>query len=250
MKKTFTLKCGTFGMGRTKICAPIVAGTEEDIWTKAEEIAETAVDIVEWRVDFYEDVFCPEKVQETLLGLKERLSQKDILFTFRTKGEGGNLAVDKDTYYGLNQAAAASGCVALVDLELLFDENRTGLEIQKVHTAGCRVITSNHDFFKTPGLDTMLGRLKLMEEVGADVAKMAVMPRSRQDVLKLLEASVIADETISIPLATMSMGELGVISRVAGNLTGSAMTFATVGAASAPGQIPAHEMAGILDALG
>ena len=249
MKKTFTLKCGTFGMGRTKICAPIVAVKQADIWMKAEEIAGTSVDIVEWRADFYEDVFDREKVLETLLGLKERLQEKDLLFTFRTKGEGGNLAIDKDAYYELNQTAAASGCVAFVDLEMFFGENRTTEEIQKIHMAGSRVITSNHDFFKTPSVDEMTARLKKMEAAGADVAKLAVMPKSRQDVLMLLEASVAADEAVSIPLITMSMGELGVVSRVAGDLTGSAMTFAAVGAASAPGQIPAQQMAAILNAL-
>lgn len=249
MKKTFTLKCGTFGMGKTKICVPVVAEKQEDIWIKAEEIQSLAVDVVEWRVDFYEDVCSTEKVLETLSGLKDRLEGKDILFTFRTIGEGGNLAVEKDVYYELNQAAAASGCVSLVDLELYFDESRTADEIQKLHTAGSRVITSNHDFFKTPTVEEMAGRLRKMEEVGADVAKLAVMPKSRQDVLKLLEASVMADEEVSIPLITMSMGEMGAISRVAGRLTGSSMTFAAVGEASAPGQIAAEKMTAILEAL-
>ncbi|MBR5510105.1 MAG: type I 3-dehydroquinate dehydratase [Lachnospiraceae bacterium] len=249
MKKTFTLKCGTFGMGKTKVCVPIVAEKQEEIWEKAEEIQSLSVDLVEWRVDFYEDVFSIEKVLETLAGLKERLKDKDILFTFRTMGEGGNLAVEKDAYYELNQAAASSGCVSLVDLELYFDTDRTADEIQKLHTAGSRVIVSNHDFFKTPTVEEMTGRLRKMEEVGADVAKLAVMPKCRQDVLKLLQASLMADEEISIPLVTMSMGEMGEISRVAGRLTGSAMTFACVGEASAPGQIAAEKMTVILEVL-
>ncbi len=249
MKKSFTLKCGTFGMGKTKICVPIVAEKQADIWAKAEEIQALSADVVEWRVDFYEDVFSLEKVLETLSGLKDRLEGKDILFTCRTVGEGGNLAVEKDVYYGLNRAAAASGCVSLVDLELYFDESRTADEIQKLHTAGSRVITSNHDFFKTPTVEEMTGRIRKMEEVGADAAKLAVMPKSRQDVLKLLQASVVADEEASIPLIMMSMGEMGAVSRVAGRLTGSAMTFASVGEASAPGQIAAEKIAAILEVL-
>ena len=79
MKKTFTLKCGTFGAGRTKICVPIVEASQSEIWKKAEEIASVPADIVEWRGDFYEDIFTPEKVMETLAGLKERLADKDIL---------------------------------------------------------------------------------------------------------------------------------------------------------------------------
>jgi len=249
MKKTFTLKCGTFGMGRTKICVPIVAVSQVEIWKKAEEIASVPADIVEWRVDFYEDVLNQENVRETLAGLNKRLGDKDLLFTFRTKGEGGNLDVDKDIYYELNLNAASSGYVSLVDLEMFLDEERTSEVIRNIHKAGSRVITSSHDFYRTPTAAEMVSRLVKMEEAGADVAKLAVMPGSRQDVLRLLETSVLADEKIRIPLVTMSMGELGVISRVAGYLTGSAMTFATVGTASAPGQIPVQEMTAVLNIL-
>ena len=85
-----------------------------------------------------------------------------------------------------------------------------------------------------------------MEEMGADVAKLAVIPRSRQDVLDLLQATVTADERMNIPVVTMSMGGLGVVSRLCGSLTGSAMTFAAVGETSAPGQIAAEKMQNIL----
>ena len=79
-------------------------------------------------------------------------------------------------------------------------------------------------------------------EMGADVAKIAVMPQSREDVMTLMEATMEADHSLDIPVVTMSMGRLGVLSRLAGTLTGSAMTFASVGEASAPGQIPIEQM--------
>ena len=80
------------------------------------------------------------------------------------------------------------------------------------------------------------------QEMGADVAKIAVMPQSREDVMTLMEATMEADHSLDIPVVTMSMGRLGVLSRLAGTLTGSAMTFASVGEASAPGQIPIEQM--------
>ena len=78
--------------------------------------------------------------------------------------------------------------------------------------------------------------------MGADVAKIAVMPQSREDVMTLMEVTMEADHSLDIPVVTMSMGRLGVLSRLAGTLTGSAMTFASVGEASAPGQIPIEQM--------
>lgn len=242
MKRTFELGTGTFGEGRPKICVPIVAESRDEILKKAEEIAELPVDVVEWRVDFYGDVYQVDEVLQTLRGLKDILGEKAVLFTFRTSGEGGNRPVEKEVYYRLNREAAASGCADLVDVEAFLDEGRTGEEILKIQSAGSRVIASNHDFEKTPPLEELVRRLRRMEELGADAAKLAVMPGSRQDVMNLLQATIAADDTLSVPVVTMSMGKLGVVSRLSGALSGSAMTFAAVGETSAPGQIPAEQM--------
>lgn len=250
MKKTFAVGDWVFGAGMPKICVPIVEKSREAIWKKAEEIASLPVQVAEWRVDFYEDVFCTDRMLDTLQGLRERLQEKALLFTFRTEGEGGNLPVEKELYYELNRVAASSGCVDLVDLEAFLDEEQTSAQIQKLKTAGSRVITSNHDFQKTPTVAEMVRRLKRMEEMGADVAKLAVMPENRQDVLNLLQATVSSDEMLEIPVVTMSMAKQGVISRITGGLTGSAMTFAAVGSTSAPGQIPVEEMVKILPVIG
>ena len=132
-----------------------------------------------------------------------------------------------------------------MDLETYLDETRTAEEIGKLRASGsgCLVMASNHDFQKTPSTEEMVRRLRRMEELGADAAKLAVMPTNRQDVLNLLQATVTAAETLSVPVVTMSMGSMGVISRICGSLTGSAMTFASAGEASAPGQIPVEQMA-------
>ena len=139
----------------------------------------------------------------------------------------------KDTYYELNDRAARSGYVDLVDMEAFREEERTSEEIRKLQSAGVHVIASFHNFDR---------RLTRMQEMGADVAKIAVMPQSREDVMTLMEATMEADHSLDIPVVTMSMGRLGVLSRLAGTLTGSAMTFASVGEASAPGQIPIEQM--------
>ena len=108
------------------------------------------------------------------------------------------------------------------------------------------MIASNHDFAKTPPVEEMRRRLRRMEELGADAAKLAVMPVERQDVLNLLEVTLWAEQALGIPVVTMSMGKMGLLSRICGGLTGSAMTFASAGTASAPGQIPVDSMTELL----
>lgn len=245
-KKVFTIGTGVFGEGRPKICVPIVGRSREEILKKAEEIAGLPVDLAEWRVDFYEEADKKGDVIRVLQEIKERILGKALLFTFRTKGEGGNRAIEREEYYALNEAAACGGA-DLLDVEVLFsEEERTRKEIERMHRTGVRVIGSSHDFEKTPGTGEMIEKLLKMEEVGADVAKLAVMPVTRMDVVRLLEATVKADERLPIPVVTMSMGEMGVVSRVSGRLTGSAMTFAAAGEGSAPGQISVGEMIRLL----
>lgn len=244
MKRVFQAGTGVFGQGAVKICVPIVDRSREKIWEKAEEIAALPADLAEWRADFYEGASRTEEVRTTLRGLKERLGGKALLFTVRTRREGGSLSLSFEEYARLLQAAASAGA-DLVDVEVFFEEKRSGELIRALQEAGARVLASNHDFERTLPVEEMSRRLRRMEELGADAAKLAVMPADRQDVLNLLQATLEADTELSIPVVTMSMGKLGLVSRICGGLTGSAMTFASAGTASAPGQIPVDSMAAL-----
>ena len=109
---------------------------------------------------------------------------------------------------------------------------------------------SNHDFEKTPSFDEITGRLIGMKQLGADVAKLACMPNSAKDVLTLLSATeAVKAQYPDEPIITMSMGKLGVISRISGELFGSALTFGSAKKASAPGQLEVTALRQILQAL-
>ena len=82
--------------------------------------------------------------------------------------------------------------------------------------------------------------------MGADILKIAVMPQSRKDVVTLLSATEEMDCRTTRPLITMSMGPLGMISRLCGEVFGSSLTFGSVGKTSAPGQVSAKELANVL----
>ena len=89
-----------------------------------------------------------------------------------------------------------------------------------------------------------------MQEYGADIPKIAVMPKSVDDVITLLDATnTMKTQYGDRPLITMSMGGTGVISRLAGEVFGSAFTFGAGKEASAPGQIPVAELRKVLEIL-
>ena len=78
-----------------------------------------------------------------------------------------------------------------------------------------------------------------MADAGADIAKLAVMPRNRADAARLLLATAqAAAQRPGKALITMSMGRDGAVTRFCGGAFGSAATFGTLSAASAPGQPP------------
>ena len=89
-----------------------------------------------------------------------------------------------------------------------------------------------------------------MQELDVDLPKIAVMPKKKEDVLTLLAATEEMNRKYADrPIITMSMAGDGVISRLCGEVFGSALTFGAAGQASAPGQIGVKELRQILTIL-
>lgn len=238
------------GTGIPKICVPIVGVTKEEILKAAGDICQLGADVVEWRVDWYEDIFDEEKTEETLKALRSALGDIPLLFTFRTSKEGGEKAIDTEVYVKLNQAAARTGAVDMVDVEVFTGDDAVKNIIDAAHACGVKVIASNHDFHKTPEKEELVSRLCKMQELGADIPKIAVMPQNQEDVLTLLAATQeMSSRHADCPIITMSMAGTGVISRLCGEVFGSALTFGAAGKASAPGQMGVEDLRTVLELL-
>ena len=238
------------GKGIPKICVPITGETEEKIIEAAKCLLNYPSDLVEWRADWYQDVFEFEKTKEVLKILRQVLGEKPILFTFRTLTEGGEKDITPEMYLELGKRVVDTGDVDLIDIEIFGQAGVAKELIDYAHMNNVKVIASNHDFDKTPDEEVIISRLTKMQELGADILKMAVMPKTNRDVIRLLAATEkMVREYATQPVVTMSMSKKGVVSRIAGEMFGSAITFGTVGKASAPGQISASELKNILELI-
>lgn len=247
---TVKVKNITLGEGKPKICVPIVGITKEDILNQAKALENVEVDVVEWRVDWFEGVFEFEKVKDVLVDLRKELKELPLLFTFRTSKEGGEKSIENEEYVNLNKSVAATGLVDLVDVEVFTGDEYVKEVIKAAHESNVKVIASNHDFDKTPSKDEIVSRLIKMQDLGADIPKIAVMPTCKLDVLELLQATVIMSEQhANRPIITMSMAGKGVISRLCGEAFGSCLTFGSVAKASAPGQINVEELNKVLNII-
>lgn len=67
------------GEGRPKICVPICGKSREEILREAENMRKLPADLIEWRADWYDDVFDGEALRETLEALRHRLGDKPLL---------------------------------------------------------------------------------------------------------------------------------------------------------------------------
>ena len=238
------------GAGAPKIIVPIVGVTKNDIIEEAKTFHSIPVDVVEWRVDWFEGVFDFAQVEDALKDLRAALGNIPILMTFRTSKEGGEKAIEPEAYAELNIKAAQTGYVDLIDVEIFTGDEIVKKIIDGAHAAGVKVVASNHDFFKTPEKEEIIRRLRMMQDFGADIPKMAVMPTCKQDVLTLLSATLeMSEKYADRPIITMSMAGTGVVSRLTGETFGSALTFGAASKASAPGQVGVHELKQVLDII-
>ena len=250
MSKIVEVKNVKIGQGIPKIAVPIVGTNNAELIEEAKGLKELNFDIVEWRVDFYEDVEDIEKVKEILSEIRIILSHTPILFTFRTKNEGGEREVPIEYYVKLNCEIAKTKKIDLVDVELFTGDVFVKEVVETAHSNGVKVVMSNHDFSKTPSKEQIVLRLIKMKELNADLPKIAVMPQNEADVLTLLSATNEMKQKYSDqPIITMSMAGMGVISRLCGEFFGSALTFGAAKKASAPGQIGVEDLNTVLQIL-
>ncbi len=230
------------GQGVPKICVPLVGKTDQELMEQAVHANQSGCDMVELRIDYYELVNNVEKVVDNIHKIKECLSAP-VLFTFRTFEEGGNQPLSTEYYGKLYDAVIENGSVELIDLELSLGEIVLKPLIEKATQKGVKVLLSNHDFQKTPATNEMIARLRRMQELGADIVKIAVMPNCKEDVLRLMEATLyMKNNHNQTPVVGISMGDMGMPSRFLGNWFGSAITFGVACKVSAPGQLSVQRL--------
>lgn len=248
--KTVTVRNLVIGEGAPKIIVSLMGKDIATVKTEALAYRDADFDILEWRVDHFADVSSIDAVLEAARTIRDVMSDKPLLFTFRSAKEGGEQALSVADYIALNRAAVDSGLVDMIDLELFTGDEQVKATVEHAHAKQVLVIMSNHDFHKTPAAEEIIQRLRKMQELGADIPKIALMPQNKTDVLTLLSATLEMQEHYADrPIITMSMAKTGVISRLAGEVFGSAATFGAVKKSSAPGQISVSDLRSVLTIL-
>lgn len=238
-----TVRGTVIGGTKPLICLPLVGETRAEVLKEAEELTALQPDLLEWRADGYGKVESMEDCLSVLTELRTIIHETPLIFTCRIDQEGGMKKISREKRLDLISEVMESGDIDLIDTELCNDAAFIKAVKERAGQCGVKLILSYHNFIDTPSEPFIYSKLVEAQVAGADISKVAVTPNNYGDVLTLLSATNKArSEIIKGPMVTMSMGPEGAVSRLAGGLYGSDITFAIGLQASAPGQIPIKEL--------
>ena len=199
----------------------------------------TDADLIEWRADFLEK----DEILKVAPAIFEKFAGRELLFTLRTKQEGGNIQLSDEEYVTLIKDVAHLYQPDYVDFEYFSHKEKFEEMLEFPN-----LVLSYHNFNETP--ENMVEILSELTSLTPKAVKVSVMAHSEQDVLDLMNYTR-GFKTLNPEqeFATISMGKVGKISRIASDLTGSSWSFASLDEATAPGQISLSNMKKIRDIL-
>ena len=232
------------------ICTPLVGRTLDRLLSELDVLLPKKPDVLEWRVDFFDAIGDTTAVIAAALAIKSRAGNIPLLFTRRSTIEGGEkIVLNEGQVLSLYEAMCENRAIDLIDYEMANEAPNIVRVRNAAKSQDIKLVLSFHNFSFTPGLETLTQKFLSAEQLGADVAKVAVMPRDLDDVLTLLTATREASKKLRIPIISMSMGPLGAVTRMVGGVFGSSLSFAVGAAASAPGQVPIEDLNAVLAIL-
>lgn len=230
------------------ITATTIAASTADIRAVLNSAHVADVDVIEWRIDHVLNNESYEEVFTALPLILDLLGELRLLVTLRTTHEGGEYQISDAEYLSTISALSDALSGHLVDIE--YSRVTAQEAIYQAQANGVVVVGSYHDFHMTPPASEIAAHLEAIVHAGADIAKVAVMPNSPEDTLEALKAGLASAQKLDRPSMVISMGVYGMASRIAGGIFGSCATFATLGHASAPGQLPVATVAQARTAMG
>ena len=246
-KKSVRVGGCTLGEGMAKICVPVMGDTARAMAAHAARAREAGADLIELRIDSLSAE--PSSEEAVAACHAVRAAGLPVLFTMRTARDGGPGTAALPAYEALLAAVIEAGCCDAVDIELSVGEAAFARLAALAHAHGVPVVGSSHEFGELGDPVRAHDWLTAQHALGADVCKAAVMARSRSEAFAGAWQMARAGEEIAAPVIAIVMGPYGLFTRAACENVGSCLTFAAAGAASAPGQMDAGTLRGVLEAL-
>ena len=211
-----------------KARVPLIAVpfTDRSAANAAVDAKAAGLDVAELRVDLFSS-YDPAAVLATI----RRFAGLPTIGTIRSKAEGGNW--DRSEQQRASLFAAIMDDVDAVDIELSSSDILEPI-VDDARRRDKIVIVSHHDFAATPSLERLNALAQQAKAAGADYVKIAAMAQSAADIQTLAQFTI---ANSALGLISIGMGPHGLCSRILFPALGSRLTFASLGQATAPGQL-------------
>lgn len=209
--------------------------TEKNFSERVREAKEKGADLVELRVDQFERTDT-EYVEERVKEVKE--TGLGVILTVRSPEEGGRKVGNRREIFEKVAPLCDYADIELSSREMIIPVRNA------VTRGGGKLIVSFHNFDLTPPNWILREVLREGHRYGG-IPKVAVRANSYEDVARLL----CVGNQEKYEKILISMGDIGRVSRVAGYVFGSVITYTALGESLAPGQLPLEEVVKLRELL-
>lgn len=249
-KKAVCWRGVTIGEGLPKVIVSVMGSTLGEMRESVRQALAAGAQILELRADSLSGMTTPGDAIAACSFVRREAGDAPVLFTLRTKRDGGAGVEDVEAYEQMLMMVIQSGVCEAVDVELSAGKDVFSRLAWEARMRGVSIVGSSHEFGEIEDVKLAGRWLQMQAALGADVCKAAVMPHSREEAFLLMAEMARAGETLHVPHVAIVMGEMGAASRVCAASLGSCMTFGAAGKKSAPGQIQAGKLREMLAVLG
>ncbi len=218
-----------FGRRESRICAVAASRTAAEMARQVHNgLKETCT--IELRLDWLKS----DAERRRLLGWlgRQHFRRATFIATCRRKVAGGKLAGDAQAELFWLMEARRAGCI-WCDVEVETERELPDQSIRE-YAVPPRVLLSMHDFDRTPKLPASVSCPSRGE---VDAVKIATNAKTIADSLRLLQLARRSRCFVAVP-----MGEIGLAGRILALREGSALAYAPIAEATAPGQISLREL--------
>ena len=208
--------------------------------------------LMEWRADYFrvDQEILFDSIKQALEIIREVFPEKVMIFTYRSRVEGGQFKISNQDLMEIREIAIKSGAIDVIDMELYWFTNNDDKNLKlkydellnqckKKHV---KIVLSYHEFRKKTKLPDFGVIFQKMVNLGADIAKIAVKITLEDELVKLKLASKGAAKDLTIPHILIGMGEMGKPSRYGKQGFASCMTYTSLKREVAPGQLTYEEL--------
>lgn len=215
--------------GKSRVCGVVAAGTAREMKSQIRLGLQTTRTL-ELRLDYLRHA----KERAAFLHWLGREHPRAVLVaTCRSQQGGGLFRGSRKSQLEILAEAVHAGCL-WCDVEIETAKHFTPEGLRSA-LSPARVMVSYHDFKSTPG--NLAGIVRRMSRAGGRAVKVAAQCRSISDSVRICELARGRRDVVAIP-----MGEAGLAGRVLSLRGGSALAYAAVEQATAPGQLSLNTM--------